>query len=388
MRFRDALSAPGLGAIAEIKRRSPSLGDIRPDADPARIAIAYECAGAAAVSVLVDERFGGTWDDLRAARSAARLPLLAKGFFSTEDELRTAKEAGADAALLLLRDLDDGTCVRLMTAAAELGLETLVEAHDEHELARAAALEAPVIGLNARDLSTFAIDRSAQLDLVARSACLPHAPVVVAESGVHTRAQGAAAELAGADAILVGSALMQAPEPADKLRDLLARPLVKVCGLTREEDVAVSAEAGADLAGFILARESPRRASDVLPVPESMLAVAVWVESRHETGAHLDQLYGRTDGHRSRDAVLLREDEEVALVVDLPWQDEDPLHLTRAAAIEGRVMLAGGLSAENVQGAIRAVRPWAVDASSRLEVEPGIKDAAKVRAYVEAARAS
>ena len=388
MRFSDALAAPGLGAIAEIKRRSPSLGDLRPDADPARLAAAYEAAGAAAVSVLVDERFAGSWDDLRAARAAARLPLLAKGFFATEDDLRTAKEAGADAALLLLRDLDDETCARLLQAAADLGLETLVEAHDAEELVRAAALEAPVIGLNARDLDTFAIDRRTQLDLVARSSELPHAPVVVAESGVRSRAQGAAAELAGADAILVGSALMQAPDPADKLRELLARPLVKVCGLTRPEDVAVAAEAGADMAGFILARESPRRAPGVLPVPETMLAVAVWVESRYETGAELDQLYGRTDDHRSRDAVLLRGEEEVALVVDLPWQDEDPLHLTRAAAIEGRVMLAGGLSAENVQGAIRAVRPWAVDASSRLEVEPGVKDHAKVRAYVEAARAS
>jgi indole-3-glycerol phosphate synthase/phosphoribosylanthranilate isomerase len=388
VRFRNALAAPGLGAIAEIKRRSPSLGDIRPNADPARIAAAYERAGASAVSVLVDERFGGTWDDLRAARGAANLPLLAKGFFSTEDDLRTAKQAGADAALLLLRDLDDATCVHLMRVAAELDLETLVEAHDADELARAAELQAPVIGINARNLATFAIDRSVQLDLVAQSNYLPHAPVVVAESGVRSRAQGAAAELAGADAILVGSALMQAPDPADKLRELLERPLVKVCGLTREEDVAVAAEAGADLAGFILAHESPRRAREVLPVPESMLAVAVWVESRHETGADLDQLYGRTGDHRSRDAVLLREDEEVALVVDLPWQDEDPLHLSRAAAIEGRVMLAGGLSAENVQEAIRAVRPWAVDASSRLEVEPGIKDHAKLRAYVEAARAS
>ena len=108
MRFRDALAAPGLGAIAEIKRRSPSLGDIRPDADPAQIAAGYERAGAAAISVLVDERFGGDWSDLRAARSSVATPLLAKGFFSTEEHLRTAKEAGADAVLLLLRDLDDG----------------------------------------------------------------------------------------------------------------------------------------------------------------------------------------------------------------------------------------------------------------------------------------
>src|SRR5262245_55561035 len=113
-RFRDALAAPGLSAVAEIKRRSPSAGDLRPDADPARLAAAYERTGAGAVSVLVDERFGGTWDDLRAARAASTVPLLAKGFFSIEEDLRTAREAGADAALLLLRDLDDETCARLL----------------------------------------------------------------------------------------------------------------------------------------------------------------------------------------------------------------------------------------------------------------------------------
>src|SRR5215510_7357820 len=106
-RFDEALSRPGLQAIAEIKRRSPSAGDLRPDADPAAIAPSYAAAGAAAISVLVDERFGGTWDDLRAARAATGAPLLAKGFFSTAEHLRTARDAGADAALLLLRDLDD-----------------------------------------------------------------------------------------------------------------------------------------------------------------------------------------------------------------------------------------------------------------------------------------
>jgi len=386
VRFEDALAAPGLGAIAEIKRRSPSLGEIRPDADSGRIAAAYEKAGAAAVSVLVDERFGGSWDDLRAARASSRLPLLAKGFFSTEEHLRTAKEAGADAALLLLRDLDDDAVRLLLGIAAELELDTLVEAHDAAELNRAIALGARVIGVNARDLSTFEIDRGAQLDLVAQSHKASPRPVVVAESGIHTRAQGAAAELAGADAILVGSALMQAPDPAEKLAELLRRPLVKVCGLTREEDVTAAAEAGADLAGFILAKESPRQAESVLDVPDTLLAVAVWVGETGESPASLDQLYGRTGAHRSRDAVLLRDGEQVGSVVDLPWKKDDPLHFTRAAAVEGRVMLAGGLDATNVQNAIQAVRPWAVDASSRLEVEPGIKDHEKVCAYVEAAR--
>jgi hypothetical protein len=216
---------------------------------------------------------------------------------------------------------------------------------------------------------------------------LPHAPVVVAESGIHTRAQAAAAELAGADAVLVGSALMQAPDPAAKLADLLRRPLVKVCGLTRAEDVAVAAEAGADLAGFVLAPESPRAAAEVLPVPDELLAVAVWVGEAGESDADLDQVHERADGAvRGRDAALLRDGTQVAAVLDLPWEGEDAGHWDRAAAAEGRVVLAGKLAADNVGEAIRRVRPWAVDASSRLEAEPGVKDHTKVRAYVEAAR--
>jgi phosphoribosylanthranilate isomerase len=140
------------------------------------------------------------------------------------------------------------------------------------------------------------------------------------------------------------------------------------------------------MAGFILAEESPRRSDEVLPVPETMLSVAVHVGEYEEQGADLVQLYERENGHRARDAVLLRDGEQVARVLDLPWEAEDAEHLARAQAAEGRVMLAGRLGPDNVRAAIDAVQPWAVDAASRLELEPGIKDHDKVRAYVEAAR--
>jgi indole-3-glycerol phosphate synthase/phosphoribosylanthranilate isomerase len=384
VRFADALAQPGLSAIAEVKRRSPSAGDLRPDANPAQLAAQFAAAGAAAISVLVDERFAGTIDDLVAARAATTAPLIGKGFFSTEEHLLELKQAGADAVLLILRDLDDSMCAHLLAYAHELGMDALVEAHTQEELDRAVALQAPIIGVNARDLSTFKIDRRTQLSLVARAA--GDRRIVVAESGVHTRAQGAAAELAGADAILVGSALMQAPDPAAKLRELLSRPLVKVCGLTRQEDVDAAVEAGADLLGFILAQETPRRAPAVLDVPETALSVAVFVEDMWDSGANLAQLHGRVDGHRSREAVLLREGEQVARVLDQPWQGRDPAHWAAAAGAEGRIVLAGGLGPENVRDAIEAVRPWAVDASSSLETEPGIKDHARVRAYIEEAR--
>jgi indole-3-glycerol phosphate synthase len=379
-RFADALAAPGLGAIAEVKRRSPSAGDLRPDAEPAVLARSFEEAGAAAVSILVDARFGGTWDDLRAARAATKLPLLAKGFFSTREHLEEARATGADAALLLLRDLEDATVLELMSSVPEL--DFLVEAHNADELRRAAALGAEVVGLNARDLATFEIDMRAQLNLVARA---PRDRVIVAESGIQNRAHAAAAELAGADAVLVGSALMRAPDPAAKLADLLRRPLVKICGLTREADVAVAAEAGADLAGFVLA-ESPRRADGPLPVPDTMLSVSVFVGEAEDAGTDLIQLYTEENGHRARDGVLLRKSEAVAKVLDLPWLEEDEGHLQRAADVDGRVMLAGGLGPENVRAAIDSVHPWAVDASRSTESSPGIKDHGKVHAFVEAAR--
>ncbi|HST25008.1 MAG TPA: hypothetical protein VLJ76_03370 [Gaiellaceae bacterium] len=383
-RFRDALAGPGLAAIAEVKRRSPSAGELRPDADPAALAAAFESSGAAAVSILVDERFAGSIDDLRAARAAATLPLLAKGFFTLEAELDELRSAGADAALLILRDLDDRRAAALIAHAQAIGLDTLVEAHDEHELERAAALGADPIGVNARDLTTFAIDRRAQLDLVSAA---PRDRVVIAESAIHSRAHGAEAELAGADAVLVGTALMRAPDPAMRLRELISRPLVKVCGLTREEDVEVAADAGADLCGFILVDASPRRADRVLPVPDEVLPVAVLVGNAVDTGTELVQLYPAEDGKvRGRDAVLLRRGEPVATVVDLPWDAADESHFDRARATEGRVVLAGGLTPENVAQAIEELRPWAVDASSSLETSPGIKDHARVRAFVEAAR--
>jgi indole-3-glycerol phosphate synthase len=382
MRFANALGGPGLAAIAEFKRRSPSMGDIRPEARIEDVVPAYAASGASAISVLVDDRFAGTIDDLVAARAATSVPLLAKGFFSSEEQLLELRRAGADAALLILRDLDDATTERLMAYGESIGLDALVEVHDEHELDRAHGLKARIIGINARDLSTFQIDRATQLELVARAA----GDIVIAESAIHSRAQGASAELAGADAILVGTSLMQAPDPGEKLRNLISRPLVKVCGLTRQADVDAAVEAGADLVGFIFAEGSPRRAPGVLSVPNTVLSVAVFVGEAEERGADLTQMYPPAEGKvRGRHAVMLRGQTPVALVWDQPWDDVAPDHWENAPS-EGRVVLAGKLGPDNVRAAIDAVHPWAVDAASRLESAPGIKDHEKVRAFVQEAR--
>ena len=382
MRLHEALGVPGLGGIAEIKRRSPSAGSLRPDADPGRLAESFERAGASALSVLVAPAFGGSVDDLRAARARAGIPILAKGFFRAEHQLSALREAGADAALLILRDLDDGTASRLQAHARSLGMDALVEVHNADELARAVRFGADPIGVNARDLRTFHVDRRAQLDLVASS---PRDRLIVAESGIATRAQAAEAELAGADAVLVGTTLMRAPDPGAALADLLARPLVKTCGMTRADDVAAAVESGADLIGFVLS-ESPRRIEEPLPVPDTVLSVGVVVGDVPDPGTDLVQRYGHENGHRSKDGVLLRRGRQVATVADLPWGGEDPEHWHQAARLRGRVVLAGGLNPGNVADAIRTVGPWAVDAARGLESAPGIKDHAKVRAFVEAAR--
>ena len=384
MKLLDALLGGDLSVIAEFKRRSPSMGDIRPDARIEDIVPAYERGGASAISVLVDERFGGNVDDLRAARAVTALPMLAKGFFSTEEHLRDVREAGADAALLILRDLDDETTRRLVKYALDLGLDPLLEAHNEAELDRADAFGG-VIGVNARDLSTFGIDRSEQLRLIGLQDL---AAVVVAESAIHSRVQAAEAQLAGADAVLVGTSLMQSSDPEAKLRDLLLRPLVKVCGLTRQEDVDAAVEAGADMLGFIFVEGSPRQAPAVLDVPDTALSVAVFVDKAEDRGADLVQVYEPEERKvRGRFGYLSHSlSPNYGLTVwDQPWDKSDPDHW-KTAPSDTPFVLAGGLGPENVREAIETVRPWAVDASSALESEPGIKDRDRVRAYVEAAR--
>jgi indole-3-glycerol phosphate synthase len=407
MRLRDALSQPGLGAIAEFKRRSPSMGDIQPDARVEDIVPAYERGGASAISVLVDDRFAGSIDDLRAARTVTNLPLLAKGFFSTEEELRELREAGADAALLILRDLDDETTRRLIDYGHEIGLDALVEAHDYEELHRAldsdggiigSSFSDGIVGVNARDLSSFGIDRNEQLRLLEKVVSpLPTPDVLIAESAIHSRIQAAEAELAGANAILVGTALMQAPDPEAKLRDLISRPLVKVCGLTRQEDVDAAVEAGADMLGFIFAEGSPRQAPKVLDVPDTALSVAVSVGEPDDRGADLVQVYEPAEGKvRGRRGYLARAGgNRRAFVWDQPWDEIDPDHWKTAVEERSRrwpdrggplLVFAGRLGPDNVRAAIETVQPWAVDAASQLESAPGIKDHAKVRAFVEAAR--
>lgn len=212
--FRAALAAPGLSVIAEVKRRSPSRGDLAPGLDPALLAKSYAEGGAAALSVLTDGRyFGGSSGDLAAARAACELPALRKDFTVDARDVADARMMGADAVLLIVAVLTDEELARFLALAADLGLAALVEVHDDGELDRALAAGADVVGVNQRDLRTFDVDRTLAARLVAR---MPPSVVTVAESGIRTRADVPE----GVDAVLVGESLVTSPDPTAAIREL------------------------------------------------------------------------------------------------------------------------------------------------------------------------
>jgi indole-3-glycerol phosphate synthase len=219
--LRHALRMPGrVTAIAEFKRRSPSLGWIREGAEVADVARGYASAGAAALSVLTDEPFfGGTLSDLGQARAVVERPILRKDFIIDEYQIVEARAAGADAILLIVAAMDDATLRHLFAACGRWGLEALVETHDADEVARAVALGARVIGVNHRDLQTFTLDRDLAVRLRPQ---MPRETVVVAESGIRDAGDLARMGQAGIDAVLVGETLMRAPDPGAKLGELLA----------------------------------------------------------------------------------------------------------------------------------------------------------------------
>jgi indole-3-glycerol phosphate synthase len=217
--FRDALAATGLSIIAEHKRRSPSAGPIGRGAGVAEVAAAYERGGAAAMSILTEERhFDGSLADVEAARAACpALPIIRKDFVVDAYQLREAVAAGADAVLLIVAALDQPRLAELHAAALGLGLDVLVEVHDRRELDRALELDPDAIGVNNRDLRDFSVDVGRTLELAAD---LPAGTIVVSESGLDSPQQLARLRRAGIDAVLIGETLMRAADPAAALRAL------------------------------------------------------------------------------------------------------------------------------------------------------------------------
>ncbi|HEU0235492.1 MAG TPA: tryptophan synthase subunit beta [Candidatus Limnocylindrales bacterium] len=273
----ERLAAPGLHLIAELKRRSPSAGAIATDGDDlvAR-ARAYEAGGAAAISVLVEPHwFGGSIDDLRAVRAAVSVPVLAKEFVVDALQLPLLRAAGADVVLLLAALHRPKELGRLVEQALRIGLEPLVEAHDEREVRAAVATDARLIGLNNRDLRTLEVDTERAVRL---RPLVPDDRLVVAESGVRDAATIAAWRAAGFDAALVGETLVRAPDPAAAARSFVAagahpgdlanranEALVKICGIVDADGAGAAVRAGADAIGLNLVPGTPR----ALPAEEA-----------------------------------------------------------------------------------------------------------------------
>ncbi|TXH41407.1 MAG: indole-3-glycerol phosphate synthase TrpC [Actinobacteria bacterium] len=227
-----ALSSPGVSVIAEVKRSSPSKGPLAAIADPAGLAADYEQGGAAAVSVLTEgRRFGGSLADLSAVRARVGIPVLRKDFIVTSYQLWEARAAGADMALLIVAALEQEQLVSLIERARSIGLTPLVEIHDEQEGERAVAAGANLIGVNARNLKTLAVDR----DTFARVApTLPAEAVLVAESGVRGPHDLLAYAAAGANAVLVGESLVTGRSPRETVHELVAAGSHPACHGTRD----------------------------------------------------------------------------------------------------------------------------------------------------------
>jgi indole-3-glycerol phosphate synthase/phosphoribosylanthranilate isomerase len=413
--LRAALARPGARFIMEVKKASPSEGAIRANVDPAEQARAYKGA-ADAISVLTDGPFfGGSLQDLAAVRAVFEGPILAKDFVVDPRQVAEARAYGADAVLAMLSVLTDDEAREVLAAAEALGMDVLVEAHDEAEVRRAVALGAPLSGVNNRNLKTLTVDLATTERL---SRFVPADRILVAESGIATRAD--VERLAPhADAFLVGTALMRAAFPAAMAR-ALAFGRVKICGITNREDAETAVAAGASYLGLVMVPGTPRavtraRAAEIGNAPlvgvfrnAKMMEVAL---SAHELGLAAVQLHGAEDARYLRGLrPLLPAGTEIwatgAVGRDLPAQRPGADRTLFDTQVDGRTggtgrvfdwdrvrnrpelgeaVLAGGLNPANA-GAAARVGAWALDVCSGVEARPGRKDPEKLRAFFEALR--
>jgi len=408
-----SIAQPGSFFILEIKKASPSHGEINSTADPVGIARSY--AGVAdALSVLTDRRFfGGSTEDLTAARSTFDGPILAKDFFMDPRQVAEARIAGADAILVMLSLLGDSKAREIMAEARRFGMDALVEVHDEPEMRRALALGAPLIGINNRDLRDLSVD----LSTTQRLARMAPDRLLVSESGIHGRAD--IERLAGhVNGFLVGTSLMRSSNPAQAARQLVFGR-VKVCGLRTAEDV--TAARAAAYAGFVFVPETPRHVTAEQAAPLAglsrklgMLPVGVFRDAplgvvgdiATLVNLHAVQLHGSEDleyvralrrklsmGCELWNAVDVARGTSARKGADRLVFDNGPGGTGRAFDWElvrrhnhlSEALLAGGIGARNARAAA-SLGAHAIDVGSSVENLPGVKSPKKIHALFEALR--
>jgi len=408
-----AIAKPGSRFILEIKKASPSGGAIRLDADPAALARGYDSV-ADALSVLCDRTFfGGSLEDLGAARVEFDGPMLAKDFFIDARQVAEARIAGADAVLVMLSLLDDTAARAMIEEARRFGMDALVEVHDEFEMRRALALGCQLIGINNRDLRDLSID----LGTTKRLARLAPDRLLISESGINDRSDVEALSPL-VDGFLIGSSLMRASEPARAARELIFGR-TKLCGLNCGADIRAARPAA--FAGFVFVPGSPRHVTAQLAAPlagtarkSGILPVGVFRDAPLGTVAdiatllnlHAVQLHGHEDVEyvRALRGELPRPCEIwTALSVGrepLVSRGGDRLVFDNAdggsgrmfdwSMIEGhpkldRALVAGGLGLNNAPAAQR-LGAYAIDVGSSLDLRPGRKSPEKIQALFEALR--
>lgn len=425
-RLRTALESNGINIIAEIKRASPSKGIINDAIDVAETAHAYQRGGARAISVLTEEEyFKGSMDDLVTVRDSVSLPVLQKDFIFDEFQIYEAAAAGADAILLIVAMLDNEALTHLHGVAEQLGIDAIVEVHDEEEMVRATAIGARIIGVNNRNLKTFDVSLGVSHYLMENA---PAGATMITESGIKTKDDVQALKRLGYRGFLIGETLMRSGDPEVTLKALTRTTRVKICGITSFEDADFAARAGADALGFNFYERSPRkigveRAADLASrLPARILKVGVFVNEDIETILGIVSLVGldaiQLHGDESPDFVdSLRKNTSAeiikALRISKDFQPENvqEYHLNtilldaysadeyggtgetfdweiarRVQDFVPQMYLAGGLSLDNIADAVRLVRPFGIDACSSLEREPGIKNNIKVGAFIDMAK--
>ena len=426
--------------IAEVKRASPSKGLLAPHLDPVALARTYEAKGAAAISVLTEPHsFLGSPEHLLAIKQAVSVPVLRKDFIIDEYQVYESRAWGADAILLICAILDDIQLRHLLDVAHALNMYCLVEVHNREEAELAVAAGAAIIGVNSRDLVTFQIDPYLIREL---RHFIPTDCVVVAESGIYYAADARRLARYDIQAMLVGESLVVSQDIPAQMRSLLRGAnediQVKICGLRTPEHMRAAIDAGADMLGLMFYEPSPRyiephqaRAllesiendsvgDDLSRPPAQSIApdiVGVFVnkdaayinEVAQQVGLHIVQLHGGEPPEfchsitrpvvkalRLQDMTdigKVRAYREVAwrILLDTPahsWGGSGITHdwtLAHTVAQETPVLLAGGLTPENVAEAIRQVHPWGVDVSSGVETN-GLKDTSKIRAFIKNVR--
>src|SRR5579875_331876 len=429
--LRQALSVgSNIRLIAEVKRASPSKGLLAPDLDPVALARTYEANGAAAFSVLTEPHFFlGSPAYLAAIKQAVNIPALRKDFIFDEYQVYEARSWGADAILLICAILDDTQLRHLLKIAQGLDMQCLVEVHSVEQTLRAVAAGAGIIGVNSRDLATFQLHPNLIREL---SRLIPEDRVIVAESGIHTAADARRLARYDVQAMLVGESLVTSSDIPGQIRMLLQGAnedvQVKICGLRAPHHLQTAIEAGADMIGLMFYEPSPRyieprQARELLNTIENQPAapdvVGVFVNKEadcvhdivEQVGLDFVQLHGSEIPefcwqikrpvikglrlHSRDDLGLISAYREATwrILLDTPsshWGGSGLTHnWTLACEIARKmpVLLAGGLTPENVGKAISQVRPWGVDVSSGVETS-GKKDDSKIRAFIQQARSA